>query len=310
MRSFWCLTITTISVLLIIFSSSCTSTSSSSLLTMQDADLPYNLSEPDLSCKLSKQLKEISGISCYKDKYIVAVQDEKGKLFLLNPKNGEIEEKVTFSADGDYEDVAIVGKTLYALRSDGVLFQVKNWQKPKKIITKVLDTNLGELNDTEGLAYHAPTNALWIACKASAKIGEQEHKSRAVYQFELDTMAFDVEPVLMVSRKQFKKHLKQVRGTAAYDVLKRELKQAKKDMPIRPAAIGIHPKTNDIYILSAVGNMLLVLNAGKEIKSISYLSPEKFEQPEGLAFDASANLYIASEGRKRRARLYRFDYLK
>lgn len=279
-------------------------------MTMQDASLPYNLSKPDLSCKLSKKLKEISGISCYENKYIVAVQDEKGKLFLLNPKNGDIEKKITFSADGDYEDLVCVGERLYAIRSDGVLFQIEDWQKPKKITTKVLDTNLGELNDTEGITYHAPTNALWIACKASAQIGEQEHKYRAIYQFELDSMAFDVEPIFTISRKQFKKYLKQIRGTATYDALKREMKEAKKDMPVRPAAIGIHPQTNDIYILSAVGNMLLVLNAGKEIKSISYLSPEQFEQPEGLAFDEDANLYIASEGRKKRARLYRFDYQK
>jgi uncharacterized protein YjiK len=255
-------------------------------------------------------LKEISGITCYKKKYIVAVQDEKGKLFLINRKNGEIKKKITFSADGDYEDVVLVGDLLYAVRSDGVLFEISDWRDEDKITTKVLDTNLGEMNDTEGITYHAPSNALWVACKASGKIGEQEHGYRSVYQFELDTMAFDVEPVFTISRKQFKQYLKKIKGTETYDPLKREMKEAKKDMPIRPAAIAIHPKSNDIYILSAVGNMLLVLNTGKEIRSISYLSPDQYEQPEAITFDKDANLYIASEGRKKKARLYRFDYQK
>jgi uncharacterized protein YjiK len=277
---------------------------------MQDVSLPYKLREPDETFKLSDKLKEISGITCYKKKYIVAVQDEKGKLFLINRKNGEIKKKITFSADGDYEDVVLVGDLLYAVRSDGVLFEISDWRDEDKITTKVLDTNLGEMNDTEGITYHAPSNALWVACKASGKIGEQEHGYRSVYQFELDTMAFDVEPVFTISRKQFKQYLKKIKGTETYDPLKREMKEAKKDMPIRPAAIAIHPKSNDIYILSAVGNMLLVLNAGKEIRSISYLSPDQYEQPEGITFDKDANLYIASEGRKKKARLYRFDYQK
>ncbi len=295
---------------LLLLQSACNSTSNSSFSTMQDVSLPYKLREPDETFKLSDKLKEISGITCYKKKYIVAVQDEKGKLFLINRKNGEIKKKITFSADGDYEDVVLVGDLLYAVRSDGVLFEISDWRDEDKITTKVLDTNLGEMNDTEGITYHAPSNALWVACKASGKIGEQEHGYRSVYQFELDTMAFDVEPVFTISRKQFKQYLKKIKGTETYDPLKREMKEAKKDMPIRPAAIAIHPKSNDIYILSAVGNMLLVLNAGKEIRSISYLSPDQYEQPEGITFDKDANLYIASEGRKKKARLYRFDYQK
>ena len=295
---------------LLILQSACNSTSNSSFSTMQDVSLPYKLREPDETFKLSDKLKEISGITCYKKKYIVAVQDEKGKLFLINRKNGEIKKKITFSADGDYEDIVLVGDLLYAVRSDGVLFEISDWRDEDKITTKVLDTNLGEMNDTEGITYHAPSNALWVACKASGKIGEQEHGYRSVYQFELDTMAFDVEPVFTISRKQFKQYLKKIKGTETYDPLKREMKEAKKDMPIRPAAIAIHPKSNDIYILSAVGNMLLVLNTGKEIRSISYLSPDQYEQPEAITFDKDANLYIASEGRKKKARLYRFDYQK
>lgn len=279
-------------------------------VTMQDSLIPYDLASPSEQFELSNKLREISGIVCYKKRYIVGVQDEKGSLFLMKPNTGDIVEKINFSADGDYEDLALVGEVLYAIRSDGVLFRITNWKNKNKVETKVLDTNLGELNDTEGLTYHAQTNSLWIACKASAVIGEREHEERAIYQYQLDSNHFDTTPIFTVGRKQLKEYLKTIKGTERYDAIKKETKKAKKEMAIRPSAIEIHPTNQDVYILSAVSNLLLVLDSNYQIKSCIPLSSKQFEQPEGLAFDGQSNLYISSEGRKEKAMIYKFDYMK
>ncbi len=298
------------SISLLLFTACGPSTTTTTTITMQDSLIPYHLGSPSEQFELPNKLREISGIACYKKRYIVGIQDEKGSLFLIKPNTGEITEKIDFSADGDYEDLALVGEVMYAIRADGVLFRITNWKNKNKIDTKVLDTNLGELNDTEGLTYHAETNSLWIACKASAAIGEKEHEERAVYQYQLDSNYFDTKPLFSISRKQLKEYLKTIKGTERYDAIKKEVKKAKKEMVIRPSAIEIHPITEDIYILSAIGNLLLVLDSNYQIKTCIPLSSKQFEQPEGLAFDGQSNLYISSEGRKEKAMIYKFDYIK
>lgn len=280
-------------------------------ITVTDTKFAYNLNAPNEKFKLSKNLKEISGLTCYKDKWLGAVQDEKGAIYLIDMNTGDTEDVIEFSADGDYEGIACVKDIFYTLRADGVLFQIKNWKgKQKKVQTKVIDTNLGERNDTEGLCFDPIKNRLLIACKASAVIGENENSFRAVYTYDLKKHKFDVEPTFKLSRKTFKKYVKEnLEENPSYIPYLKEIKKARKNMLLEPSAIAIHPVTNQIYLLSAVGNSLVVLDRNFNIKHLKRLDPNHFEQPEGLTFNSRGDLFIASEGLKKKARIYKFDYL-
>lgn len=285
--------------------------SDSTTMTFSDSKFAYNFDAPNEKFKLSKELKEISGLTCYKDKWLAAVQDEKGAIYLIDTHTGNTEDIIEFSADGDYEGIACVENVFYALRADGVLFQIKNWKgKQKKVSTKVIDTNLGEMNDTEGLTFDSLNNQLLIACKASAAIGKKETASRAVYAYDLKKNSFNVEPVFSISRKGFKKYIKKnLKEDPSYKLYLKEIKKAKKELLLEPSAIAVHPISNDFYLLSAAGNSLVVLDRSFNIKHLKRLDEKRFEQPEGLAFNSKGDLFIASEGLKKKARIYKFDYL-
>lgn len=271
--------------------------------------LGYNLEKANKEVKLSNELREISGLTYVPKKGLVAVQDEKGALYWLD-KKGNIDRVVDFSADGDYEGIAFEGNRLFVLRSDGVLFKIDHWKKDKKKTkTQVINTNLGEINDTEGLAYHSEKKQLWIACKGSATIGTKHDRKRAVYVYDLTLDSFFVEPLFTISHSQLKSFInKNMRQHSSYSYYKKLLRKEKPTMPLRPSAIAIHPITQDIYLLCAVGSSLLVLDKNFVIKALCHLSDKTFEQPEGLAFNEKGDLFLSSEGRKRKARLYKFDY--
>ncbi|WMX15880.1 MULTISPECIES: SdiA-regulated domain-containing protein [unclassified Aureispira] len=286
--------------------------SSDSILTMPyDSKFAYNLEAPNDKFKLSKELKEISGLTCYKDKWLAAVQDEKGAIYLIDMQTGDTEDIIEFAADGDYEGIACVKETFYTLRADGVLFQIKHWKgKQKRVRTKVIDTNLGEVNDTEGLAFDPVKNRLLIACKASAAIGDKVTDVRAIYTYDLKKNKFELDPTFLLSRKAFKKYIKEnLEEYPSYKVYLKEIKKAKKSMLLEPSAIAIHPVTNEFYLLSAVSNSLVVLDRSFNIKHLKRLDAKRFEQPEGITFNSRGDLFIASEGLKNKARVYKFDYL-
>lgn len=287
------------------------SISDSIIAMLPDFNFPYNLEAPNEKFKLSKALKEISGLTCYKDKWLAAVQDEKGAIYLIDMNTGKTDDVIEFSADGDYEGIASVKDVFYTLRADGVLFQIKKWKgKQKNVRTKVIDTNLGERNDTEGLTFDPLKNQLLIACKASPTIGKKESGTRAVYAYDLKKNKFEVEPVFLLSRKAFKKYIKQnLKENPSYKPYLKEIKKAKKELLLEPSAIAIHPVSNHFYLLSAAGNSLIVLDRSFNIKHLERLDANRFEQPEGLAFNSKGDLFISSEGLKKKARIYKFDYL-
>ena len=92
---------------------------------------PYAFDQPDTLFRLPNSLREISGLTVLDETTLGAVQDEKGKLYLINLHSGEIEDDPRFDKDGDYEDLARVGEGLFILRSNGTLYEITNWRAKK-----------------------------------------------------------------------------------------------------------------------------------------------------------------------------------
>lgn len=269
----------------------------------------YQLTNPDAKFKLPKELVEISGLTCYEDKWLVAVQDERGALFFIDINTGDTEEVIEFAADGDYEGITSKKELLYVLRADGVLFKVSNWSDEDDLHTEIINTNLGEINNTEGLVYDKKFDRFLIACKGSAIIGDNEHEFRSIYGLDAKAKKHTVKSVIAISKKQCKNYIKEhLKEDPSYSFYQKAIKKSKKELFLQPSAIAIHPITQDYYILSAHGSTLMVLNRGKNIKKLYHLSRDLFEQPEGICFNSKGDLFIASEGLEKKARIYRFNY--
>jgi uncharacterized protein YjiK len=85
-------------------------------------------------------------------------------------------------------------------------------------------------------------------------------------------------------------------------------KEEKMDKLLSPSAIAIHPKTRQLYVLSATSNLLLVADLNGKIINMVSLDKELFKQPEGITFTPDAKLYISNEGKKNPANIIGFEY--
>ena len=60
----------------------------------QSTVLPYSINNPDTIFSLPDDLKEISGLSSYPfSENLYAVQDEKGRLYVINKKNPRFKQR-------------------------------------------------------------------------------------------------------------------------------------------------------------------------------------------------------------------------
>ena len=98
-------------------------------------DFPFSLDRKDFKEEysiqkkwdLSDRLEEISGMDFIDDERMAAIQDEEGIIFIYNLNSKKIEQEIKFGKSGDYEGLAIAGNDAFVMRSDGVLFEVKNY---------------------------------------------------------------------------------------------------------------------------------------------------------------------------------------
>ncbi len=263
---------------------------------------PYTFDRPDALFRLPNSLREISGLTVLDDQTLGAVQDEKGKLYLLNIHTGEVEDDPRFDKDGDYEGLARVGDRVFVLRSNGTLYEITNW-RAKKLETVKHKTFLGAKHDTEGLAYDATNARLLIACKEFAGKGLKNRK--AIYAFDLETETLLDEPVFTIDTRAF---TEQTDAGGINDQIRRAVQPAIDLSGFKPSALGLHPITGELYVLSSVRKALVVLNAEGMITAVWVLPKKRFRQPEGLAFLPNGDLFIASEGSGKKAVLMRFNY--
>ena len=93
--------------------------------------------------------------------------------------------------------------------------------------------------------------------------------------------------IIMDTANQFQKHI-------VYDIstLHQKLGIEKR---LHPSAAAINPITKDIYIISSIQKILLILNSKGEFKTFYKLNPGIYKQPEGMAFTPEGDLIISNE---------------
>ena len=299
------------------------SDSDSSLISISDSNLNkaiipnelikksiYNLDNPDATYILPQYLEEISGLAFYSEERILCIQDEAANIYVLNLEDGKIADKYDFGKSGDYEGITLVGQTAYVLRSDGHIFEVRNFDK-KSINTKEHNTPLSGKNDAEGIAYDKSSNSLLIACKGSPEVEKDKpYKGyKAIYKYDLGEMKLKKKPDLLIDLEKSDTY----QDTDLFKEL--SLRSARQNQfkqrlaNFQPSGIALHPVTDEFYIISGVTKILVVLNRQGKIIDVQELNLRIFRQPEGICFSPAGDLFISNEGQGGAGYIVKFNQL-
>lgn len=240
----------------------------------------YNLNKPG-KIVLPSVLLEVSGISFNggNSDILYAEQDEEGKVFYLKPGDAKAQH-TKFGKNGDYEDITICDNNIIILRSDGSLyvFSLSEIGKPDAANVKEYK-NILPPGEYEGLFCDNKTKQLYALCKICRDADAS--KTAKGYIFSLGANA---APILDTD------------FNIAVDEIATMAKGKK--MHFQPSALALHPVSNEWYILSSVNKLLVIADGNWKVKEVHHLNPSVYAQPEGIAFDKNATLYISNEGNK------------
>lgn len=268
----------------------------------------YDLEAPDARYKLPSYLEEISGLSYYGKGKIACVQDEKAFIYVLNLEQEKIIKKYDFGSDADYEDIAVVDKTAYVLRNNGHIYRVKNFKKKDRKVKKY-ETPLSEKNDTEGMAYDLLSNSLLIACKGSPSIKKEKPYEgyKAVYKFDLEKEKLDKDPHFLIDLERLDSYIDRNGFNRLSVKVAKRLRLIESETSFQPSGLAIHPVYGDIYIISSVGKLLIILNRYGKVQNVEELDPKLFRQPEGICFSPKGDMFISNEGQGGKGYILKFN---
>jgi uncharacterized protein YjiK len=272
-------------------------------------DFPYSINEPDATFELPGELREISGLSlCDDGEHLVAHNDEEGTIFVLSKQDGKVERKIDFWDEGDYEGIEVVGDDAFVIKSNGNIYQVKNFLKDEHPQTIKHSSFLNKENDVEGLGYDPARNALLVGCKGKGFHDDGSKMKKAIYAFSLDRMEMESQPVYVLSLEDIQHLLEHYPEGKAHKKICETFAPGTNEMRFNPSAIAVHPLNGNVYLTSSTGKMLMVMDHEGHLLFIEKFEKSVHPQPEGLCFDKDGTLYIANEGKDGKGRIYRFAY--
>lgn len=264
--------------------------------------LGYNFEAPSQVHELPEELEELSGMAALNAHTLLLNEDENGNIYLFNLAEGSVEKELEFGEDGDYEGTAINGNTAYVVDSEGTIFEVREIDSEDPQVEEYKNKALKDC-DVEGLHFLKDENSLLVACKE----GTGEDK-REIFRFSLESRSLDQEPYRTLSLKDIEDKLLQT-DLDKVSVQIRKLLDSKGESGILfPSGIAIHPKTSDLYVLSAKSKLLVVYSAEGSLKEVVELRNELFLQPEAIAFTPNGDLYIGNEGSGGEPNILKFTY--
>jgi len=237
---------------------------------------------------LPENLTEISGISYVENNRLACVQDESGTVFIYNLESGKIEKEIHFSGKGDFEGIAVTGKTIYIIRADGILFSINDFSTNPVI--EQINTGLTLKNDIESLCYDDKNNRLLLTGK-NEDPGKKYKK--LIFAFNIEKGKMKKKPVIVIDLKN--------------PVFKS--KALKKGGVLEPSDMSMHPKTDDIYITDGPAAKLFVIDHSGSIKAFHELNEKEIPQAEGISFSPDGDVFISTEGKKKPAAILQIELI-
>lgn len=245
----------------------------------------YDLEKPVRSFSLPKKRREISGLTVLGGNRFLAHDDEKGVVFEIDYRNGEIVKAFELSdlrkpvAD-DFEGIAAAEGRIYLVSSAGRLYEFGEGTDGEAVLYTLYTTGIGRDYEIEGLAYDPDQRVLLLISKNPK--GSKQEPLIAIYRWSLDTKQLVKEPILIPIRV-FTVHIS--------------------SRKFQPSGIERHPISGNYFIVAARQYAVAEISPQGKVLAVEKLAANRHPQAEGIAFASDNALVVSDEGVGKRATL-------
>lgn len=270
--------------------------------------LPYDLRAPAVTITLPNTLVEISALTDVDSNTVACVQDEVATMYLI-PLHGALTfPEFRFGGPGDMEGLTRVGHHYYALRSDGLIYDLE-FDGGVMMHLAVRDSFRLELpnHNIEGLGYDERNDRVLVSPKDFIKGSKEGRDERVLYAFDPQDSAHRTSEVLRLSISDL---LEQTRVAGIAVPEKKDKDHVVPALKLRYSSVAVHPYTDHYYLLSAVDRTLLVVDRQGKLIALEQLDASLLPKPEGITFMPNGDLVLSSEGKVSPPVIVRYSYRK
>jgi hypothetical protein len=139
------------------------------------------------------------------------------------------------------------------------------------------------------VCFHQESHRLFLMTSNEERT--EGYSSSSVYAYNLNQRKLNAQPLFSISGEDIEAFAIQNNLIAPHSDLS-IADDTLETMNFTPSAIAVHPKTNEIYVLSRADHSLVVFNQFGEIVNFTSLDKTTFSDPSAMTFKKSGDLVI------------------
>lgn len=236
--------------------------------------------EPVARWLLPKSLRKISGLTLTADGRLLAHDDSHGRVAEIDYRRGAIVKQFLLGPDvvkADFKGITVANDVVFLLASDGTLYQFREGKNGERVPYTVLDTQLGQACEFEGVAFDPAIQSLLFACKIVKTPALRD--SLVIYRWKLQEGLSRADRLSRLTVAQ-----SQVIGAHDWKT-------------VHPSDITIDPKSGNYVLIASKDKALIEITPAGAVVAV-HLLPGDHAQPEGVAITKDRILIISDEAGK------------
>ncbi len=241
--------------------------------------------------RLHRRLREISGLAVSPDDRLFAHDDERAIIYEIDYREGKRKLVKAFALGdetrrdetqrGDFEGIAIVGERFYLVSSYGHLYESFEGEDGDHKLFNSYGTGAGRRCEVEGLTYEPSDGTLLLLCKVARDKALKDFVT--IYRWSVERRALASDSLIQMPLRSFTRHI----GGKSFS----------------PSGIDRHPTSGNYFIVAAREGAIAEVTKDGQVLAVVEFPKGMHRQAEGIAFTSDGTLFIADEGRGKRARL-------
>ena len=247
-----------------------------------------NLAQSDQISLLPMGIESFSDIAFLDSTILICLQEDKSSLVLFDLSSNQVSTPITINLPNKIIDFSRIDSTIILL-DDQV--QVHFLLPPYDSSSLVTENDILGNWKSAATCIHESTKRMFILTQNNLEIDNPI--SNSIYTYTISKRKLNEKALFDISISDLEMFA--IENNIATPQNKfTDLSDSLSQLIFNPTAMAIHPKTNEIYILSSENRSIVVFNQFGEVQDLFFLDEKLVSNPKAMTFHPSGDLLISN----------------
>lgn len=252
----------------------------------QKEDGYFDLQHPNSVQTLPMGIQPFSDVALLDSTHLLGLNQESGMMFVYDLNDYSVVPFLSWDMESKIRNISTLDSTLLLVDDAKHIHFLSSPYDSSSLTTLNLEN---EQFDPTSVCYHKETNRLFLI--ASNEERTEGYSNSSIYAYNLNQRKLNAQPLFSISGEDIEAFAIQNNLMIPRSDLS-IMDDTLESMNFTPTAIAVHPKTNEIYILSGSDHSLVVFNQFGEIVNFTTLDKNTFSHPSAMTFKKNGDLVI------------------